>query len=72
VLALVRVGQPTKAISAALKITPRAVEMRRSTLMMSKLSARSLAELLRLSIELGPLGENGEASPDVMATLLSS
>lgn len=51
VLDLVKTGQPNKAISAALGITPRAVEMRRASLM-SKLGARSLAELLRLTIEL--------------------
>ncbi|WP_406700466.1 response regulator [Singulisphaera sp. Ch08] len=50
VLALIKEGQPNKAISAALGITPRAVEMRRAGLM-KKLGARNLAELFRLSIE---------------------
>jgi FixJ family two-component response regulator len=59
VLALVIDGLPNKAISAALKITPRAVEMRRSSLM-GKLGARSLAELLRLAIELGLAGEGSK------------
>ena len=57
VLHLVKEGQPNKAISSALSITPRAVEMRRASLM-SKLEARSLAELLRLSIELEGVEEN--------------
>jgi FixJ family two-component response regulator len=50
VLELVKAGRPNKAISAALSITPRAVEMRRASLM-KKLGVRTLAELLRLSIE---------------------
>ncbi|SIO24734.1 two component transcriptional regulator, LuxR family [Singulisphaera sp. GP187] len=50
VLALIKDGQPNKAISATLGITPRAVEMRRAGLM-KKLEARNFAELLRLSIE---------------------
>jgi FixJ family two-component response regulator len=53
VLALVLEGEPNKAISAALEITLRAVEMRRSSLM-AKLGARSLAELIRLAIAAGP------------------
>jgi FixJ family two-component response regulator len=51
VLDLVKEGQPNKAISASLGITPRAVEMRRSALM-KKLGVRNLAELLRLTLEL--------------------
>jgi FixJ family two-component response regulator len=50
VLQLVLEGQPNKAISATLELTPRAVEMRRATLM-SKLGARSAAELFRLAFE---------------------
>lgn len=49
VLERIKQGLPNKAISAALEITPRAVEMRRASLM-KKLAVRSLAELLRLSI----------------------
>lgn len=49
VLELVKSGLPNKAISLQLEITPRAVEMRRSSLM-KKLGVHSLAELLRLSI----------------------
>jgi FixJ family two-component response regulator len=56
VLRLIKEGQPNKAISAALNITPRAVEMRRASLM-TKLGARSLAELLRLSIALETAGD---------------
>ena len=51
VLDMVKDGQPNKAISAALGITARAVEMRRASLM-NKLGVRSLAELLRMSLEL--------------------
>jgi FixJ family two-component response regulator len=51
VLKLIKDGQPNKAISASLDITPRAVEMRRSSLM-KKLGVRTLAELLRLTIAL--------------------
>lgn len=50
VLELIKEGQPNKAISAALCITERAVEMRRSSLM-KKLEARTLAEMIRLSVE---------------------
>ena len=51
VLELIKEGQPNKAISVLLEITPRAVEMRRSSLM-KKLGIRTLAELLRLMIAL--------------------
>ena len=50
VLEMIKEGQPNKAISAALTITPRAVEMRRASLM-KKLGVNNLAELLRLSID---------------------
>jgi FixJ family two-component response regulator len=50
VLELIKEGQPNKAISAVLCITPRAVEMRRASLM-KKLEVRTLAELIRLAIE---------------------
>ena len=56
VLALVLEGHPNKAIAAALNITPRAVEMRRASLM-GKLGARSLAELIRMAIALDSAGE---------------
>jgi FixJ family two-component response regulator len=57
VLELIKDGQPNKAISASLEITPRAVEMRRSSLM-KKLGVRTLAELLRLTIAL-EVGSDG-------------
>ena len=49
VLGFVKEGLPNKAISAALQITPRAVEMRRSSAM-KKLGVRTLAELLRMTL----------------------
>lgn len=48
VLDLVTQGLPNKTIAARLAVTPRAVEMRRSSLM-KKLGAASLADLLRLA-----------------------
>jgi FixJ family two-component response regulator len=57
VLELIKEGQPNKAISASLDITPRAVEMRRSSLM-KKLGVRTLAGLLRLTIAL-EVGSDG-------------
>lgn len=61
VLALIKDGKPNKAISTELDITPRAVEMRRSSLM-KKLNVRSLAELLRLTMALELADENGQRS----------
>ncbi|MDR3637755.1 MAG: response regulator [Isosphaeraceae bacterium] len=61
VLDLVKEGQPNKAISAALGITSRAVEMRRASLM-GKLAVRSLAELLRLILEVESAGAGRKAS----------
>ena len=49
VLDLIKAGQPNKALATCLDITPRAVEMRRASLM-KKLGVRSLVELLRLTI----------------------
>jgi FixJ family two-component response regulator len=49
VLELVKEGRPNKEIASSLMITPRAVEMRRSSLM-KKLRVHSLAELLKLTI----------------------
>jgi FixJ family two-component response regulator len=49
VMELIKEGRPNKEIATRLEITPRAVELRRSSLM-RKLGARSLAELLRLTI----------------------
>jgi FixJ family two-component response regulator len=49
VLELVKEGRPNKDIARHLQITPRAVELRRSSLM-RKLGVRSLIELLRLTV----------------------
>ncbi len=49
VLELIKEGRPNKEIASHLRITPRAVELRRSSLM-RKLGARSLIELLRLTV----------------------
>ena len=49
VLELIKEGCPNKEIASQLQITPRAVELRRSSLM-RKLGVRSLIELLRLTV----------------------
>jgi FixJ family two-component response regulator len=49
VLELIKEGRPNKEIASQLQITPRAVELRRSSLM-RKLGVRSLIELLRLMV----------------------
>jgi FixJ family two-component response regulator len=49
VLRLIKEGLPNKTIASTLEITPRAVEMRRASLM-KKVGARSLMELLRLTL----------------------
>jgi FixJ family two-component response regulator len=49
VMELIKQGRPNKEIATRLEITPRAVELRRSSLM-RKLGVRTLAELLRLTI----------------------
>jgi len=49
VLELIKQGRPNKEIASHLRITPRAVELRRSSLM-RKLGVRSLIELLRLTV----------------------
>jgi FixJ family two-component response regulator len=49
VMELIKEGRPNKEIATRLEITPRAVELRRSSLM-RKLGVRTLAELLRLTI----------------------
>ena len=49
VLELIKEGRPNKDIASQLQITPRAVELRRSSLM-RKLGVRSLIELLRLTV----------------------
>ena len=49
VLGMIRDGRPNKDIAARLEVTPRAVELRRASLM-RKLGVRSLPDLLRLAI----------------------
>jgi FixJ family two-component response regulator len=49
VLSMIRDGKPNKEIAARLEVTPRAVELRRASLM-RKLGVRSLPDLLRLAI----------------------
>jgi FixJ family two-component response regulator len=49
VMELIKEGRPNKEIATRLEIKPRAVELRRSSLM-RKLGVRTLAELLRLTI----------------------
>ena len=49
VLGMIRNGRPNKEIAARLEVTPRAVELRRASLM-RKLGVRSLPDLLRLTI----------------------
>lgn len=56
VLDLVKRGLPNKTIATRLAITPRAVEMRRASLM-KKLGAASLADLLRLAFARELVGE---------------
>ena len=56
VLDMIRDGRPNKEIATRLDVTPRAVELRRASLM-RKLGVSSLPELLRLTIGLGALKE---------------
>ncbi len=49
VLGLIMDGRPNKAIASLLEITPRAVEMRRASLM-KKLGTRSVVEMMRLAL----------------------
>ncbi|EZQ13590.1 response regulator FixJ [Aquamicrobium defluvii] len=56
VLAAVVAGLPNKTIAYDLAISPRTVEVHRANIM-SKMQARSLAELVRMTIALG-LGDN--------------
>ena len=59
VLGMIRDGRPNKEIAARLEVTPRAVELRRASLM-KKLGVSSLPELLRLTI--GRRGGFGRSS----------
>ncbi len=51
VLDLIMGGRPNKAIASMLEITPRAVEMRRASLM-KKLGTRSVVEMMRLALSI--------------------
>jgi FixJ family two-component response regulator len=57
VLDLVVAGKANKEIAAALKLSPKTVEVHRSHVM-SKMAADSLAELIRLTILAGAIREN--------------
>ncbi len=62
VLDMIREGRPNKEIATRLDVTPRAVELRRASLM-RKLGVSSLPELLRLIIGLGTHREaSGEST----------
>jgi FixJ family two-component response regulator len=62
VLGMIRDGRPNKEIAARLEVTPRAVELRRASLM-RKLGVRSLPDLLRLAIGHESLPESRRESP---------
>jgi len=55
VLAAVVTGQPNKAIAFDLDISPRTVEVHRANVM-AKMKARSLPDLVRMSLALGLVG----------------
>jgi FixJ family two-component response regulator len=62
VLEMIWNGRPNKEIAARLEVTPRAVELRRASLM-RKLGVRSLPDLLRLTIGHDPAMEGRQESP---------
>jgi FixJ family two-component response regulator len=63
VLALIMDGRPNKAIANLLDITPRAVEMRRASLM-KKLGTRSVVEMMRLALALEDKSAEIKAATD--------
>jgi FixJ family two-component response regulator len=62
VLGMIRDGRPNKEIAARLEVTPRAVELRRASLM-RKLGVRSLPDLLRLAIGQESIPDSHRESP---------
>jgi FixJ family two-component response regulator len=62
VLGMIRDGRPNKEIAARLEVTPRAVELRRASLM-KKLGVSSLPELLRLTIGREAASDGRRLSP---------
>jgi len=62
VLGMIHDGRPNKEIAARLEITPRAVEVRRASLM-KKLGVSSLPELLRLTIGREAASDGRRLSP---------
>jgi FixJ family two-component response regulator len=63
VLVMIRDGRPNKEIAARLDVTPRAVELRRASLM-RKLGVRSLPDLLRLAIGHESAADPTESRPE--------
>ena len=62
VLGMIRDGRPNKEIAARLDVTPRAVELRRAS-MMKKLGVSSLPELMRLTIGHETASDGRRSSP---------
>lgn len=62
VLGMIRDGRPNKEIAARLEVTPRAVELRRASLM-KKLEVNSLPELMRLTMGYESASDQRRASP---------
>jgi len=57
VLSLVAAGKANKEVAAALRLSPKTVEVHRAHVM-SKMAVDSLAELIRVAILAGAIGEN--------------
>jgi FixJ family two-component response regulator len=63
VLSLIMDGRPNKAIASLLDITPRAVEMRRASLM-KKLGTRSVVEMMRLALAIEDKADEKKAGSE--------